>query len=169
MKSLQRRGNLMRELDVLSGNRQLYLEDLAVGQSFTSGSHEIDEAQIKAFARQFDPQPFHLDEQAAKLSLFGGLVASGWHTAAITMRLLAEGGLPIANGVIGAGGEINWPRPTLPGDILTVTSVIEEITPSRSRPDRGIVKVRNETRNQRDEIAQILICRLVVLRRPQAA
>lgn len=152
----------------LERDQWLYLDDLAVGQQFSSGRHTIDEAQIKDFAGQFDPQPFHLDGEAAKASLFGGLVASGWHTAAITMRLLAEGGLPIANGVIGTGGEINWPRPTLPGDTLSVTSVIEEITPSRSRPDRGIVRVRSETRNQRDEVAQVLISRLVVLRRPPA-
>jgi acyl dehydratase len=152
-----------------SSDRRLYLEDLAVGQRFTSAAHAIDEAQIKAFARTFDPQPFHLDEETAKDSLFGELVASGWHTAAITMRLLAEGGLPIANGVIGAGGEITWPRPTRPGDVLKVTSEIEEITPSRSRPDRGIVKVRCETRNQRQEIAQVLNCRLVVLRRPMSS
>ena len=144
--------------------QRLYLDDLQVGQRFTSGTHAIDEAQIKAFARQFDPQPFHLDEEAAKDSLFGRLVASGWHTAAITMRLLTES-VPIANGVIGSGGESNWPRPTLPGDILTVTSVIEEITPSRSRPDRGRVLMRSETRNQRDEIVQTLTSRLVVLRR----
>jgi len=144
--------------------RRLYLDDLAVGQRFTSGTHAIDEAQIKAFARQFDPQPFHVDGAAAADSLFGRLVASGWHTAAITMRLLTES-VPIDNGVIGAGGDIAWPRPTLPGDILTVTSVLEEITPSRSRPDRGIVGMRSETRNQRDEIVQVLNSRLVVLRR----
>ena len=144
--------------------QRLYLDDLAVGQRFTSGPHAIDEAQIKAFARQFDPQPFHLDAEAGADSLFGRLVASGWHTAAITMRLLTES-VPIDNGVIGAGGDIAWPRPTLPGDILTVTSVIEEIAPSRSRPDRGIVRMRSETRNQRDEVVQVLNSRLVVLRR----
>jgi acyl dehydratase len=152
-----------------NGDRPLYFEDLEVGQCFSSRSYALDEAQITAFARQFDPQPFHLDEELAKNSLFGELVASGWHTAAITMRLLAEGGLPLASGVIGAGGQITWPRPTKPGDVLTVTSVIEEITPSRSRPDRGIVKVRSETRNQRGEIAQVLLSRLVVLRRPECA
>ena len=144
--------------------QRLYLDDLQVGQRFTSATHAIDEAQIKAFARQFDPQPFHVDGEAAAASLFGRLVASGWHTAAITMRLLTES-VPIANGVIGAGGDIAWPRPTLPGDILSVTSVIEEITPSRSRPDRGIVRMRSETRNQRDEVVQVLNSRLVVLRR----
>jgi acyl dehydratase len=148
--------------------QRLYLDDLQVGQRFTSGTHAIDEAQIKAFARQFDPQPFHVDGVAATASLFGGLVASGWHTAAITMRLLTES-VPIANGVIGAGGDIAWPRPTLPGDILTVTSVLEEITASRSRPDRGIVRMRSETRNQRDEIVQVLNSRLVVLRRDQTS
>ena len=146
--------------------RRLYLDDLQVGQRFTSGTHAIDEAQIKAFARQFDPQPFHVDGEAATASLFGRLVASGWHTAAITMRLLTESVL-IDNGVIGAGGDIAWPRPTLPGDILSVTSVIEEITPSRSRPDRGIVRMRSGTRNQRDEVVQVLNSRLAVLRRSE--
>jgi acyl dehydratase len=157
----------MAQLQARDSARRLYLDDLEVGQRFTSGTHAIDEVQIKAFARQFDPQPFHLDDEAAKDTLFGSLVASGWHTAAITMRLLVDGGLPLASGVIGAGGEISWPRPTRPGDILTVTSVIEEITPSRSRPDRGIVRVRSETRNQRDEVVQVLMPRLVVLRRPE--
>ena len=144
---------------------QLYLDDLQVGQRFTSASHLIDEAQIKAFAGQFDPQPFHLDDAAAKRTLFGGLAASGWHTAAITMRLLVDTGLPLAGGIIGAGAEINWPNACRPGDILTVTSEIEEITPSRSRPDRGMVRVRSETRNQRSEIVQVLTSRLVVPRR----
>ena len=112
---------------------RLYLDDLHVGQRFTSGTHAIDAAQIKAYAREFDPQPFHLDDEAAKATLFGGLAASGWHTVAITMRLLVEGGLPLAGGIIGAGGEINWPKPTRPGDVLHVVSEVEEITPSRSR------------------------------------
>ena len=103
----------------------LYLDDLHVGQRFVSGSHRIDEEQIKAFAVQFDPQPFHLDAEAAKHSFFGGLVASGWHTGAITMRLLVQGGLPIAGGLIGAGGEISWPRPTHPGEVLHVGDHVE--------------------------------------------
>ena len=151
-----------RELE--AGDR-LYLDDLHVGQRFTSATHIVDAAEITAFARQFDPQPFHLDDDAARGTLFAGLAASGWHTAAITMRLQVDGGLPIAGGIVGAGGEISWPRPTRPGDILRVVSEIEEIVPSRSRPDRGTVRVRSETRNQRDEVVQVLIAKLVVPRR----
>ena len=143
----------------------LFLEDLQVGQRFSSGFHTIDEAQIKAFAAQFDPQPFHLDGEAAKATLFSGLAASGWHTAAITMKLLVESGLPLRGGIIGAGGEINWPKPTRPGHVLAVFSEIEEVTPSRSRPDRGMIRVRSETRNQHSEIVQILVAKLVVPRR----
>ncbi len=148
------------------GHDRLYFDDLRVGQRFASGSHAVDEAQIKAFAAEFDPQPFHLDDEAAKGTLFAGLAASGWHTAAITMRLLVEGGAPIAGGVVGAGGEIGWPRPTRPGDILQVESEVLEVTPSRSRPDRGMVTLRSETRNQRGEVVQILTAKLVVPRRP---
>jgi acyl dehydratase len=148
---------------------RLYLDDFQVGQRFTSATHLIDTAQIKAFARQFDPQPFHLDEEAAKGSVFGGLVASGWHTAAVTMRLQVESGVPIAGGIVGIGGEMSWPRPTRPGDVLRVVSEIKEVTPSRSRPDRGTVRMRSETRNQRDEVVQILDARLLVPRRAPAA
>ena len=144
----------------------LYLEDLQVGQCFSSGRHTLDEAQIRRFAAEFDPQPFHLDDAAAQASMFGGLAASGWHTAAITMRLLVGGGAPIAGGVIGAGGEIAWPRPTRPSDILTVDSEIIAIVPSRSRPDRGMVTIHSETRNQHGEVVQTLTARLVVPRRP---
>jgi acyl dehydratase len=143
----------------------LFLDDLHVGQRFATRSHVIDEPQIKAFAAQFDPQPFHLDDEAAKSTLFGGLAASGWHTAAITMKLLVETGLPLRWGIIGTGGEISWPKPTRPGDTLSVASEVEEITPSRSRPDRGMIRVRNETRNQHGEVVQILTANLVVPRR----
>jgi acyl dehydratase len=153
------------EPDEVERHDRLYLDDFHVGQRFESATHLIDTAQIKAFARQFDPQPFHLDEEAAKGTLFGGLVASGWLTAAITMRLQVESGLPIAGGIVGIGGEMSWPRPTRPGDILRVVSEVEEVTPSRSRPDRGVVRVRSETRNQRDEVVQILDARLLVPRR----
>src|SRR5258707_10184674 len=132
----------------------LFLEDLQVGQRFLSGFHAIDEAQIKAFAAQFDPQPFHLDGEAAKATLFSGLAASGWHTPAITMKLLVESGLPLRGGIIGAGGEISWPQPTRPGDTLHVVSEIDEVTPSRPRPDRGMIRGRSGARNQHGEGVQ---------------
>ena len=144
----------------------LYLEDLHVGQRLTSAKLNVTADSIKEFARQFDPQPFHLDEAAAAKSMLGGLAASGWHTAALTMRLLVSGGAHIAGGVIGAGVEITWPRPTRPGDELQVFSEIVEITPSRSKPDRGIVVLKSETRNQDGEVVQILSSKLIVPRRP---
>lgn len=144
----------------------LYLEDLHVGQRFVSGARAVTAEEIKAFAGQFDPQPFHVDEAAAEASFFGGLAASGWHTAAITMRLLVDGGLPLAGGAIGAGGQLSWPRPTRPGDVLRAESVIEKITPSRSRPDRGMLTVRTETKNQNDEIAQVFVMNVIAFRRP---
>ncbi len=151
-----------------SGKEVLYLDDLHVGQRFISGTHLIDEEQIKAFAKQFDPQPFHLDAEAAKETLFEGLVASGWHTAAIAMRLFVEA-LPIAGGIVGAGGEIAWPKPTRPGSTLHVESEILELRPSRSRPDRGMATIRSETVNQLGEIVQVLVANLVVPRRTPAA
>jgi len=151
--------------DSQGGKSLLYFDDLSVGQKFTSGTHLIDEAQIKAFASQFDPQPFHLDAEAAKGSFFEELVASGWHTASISMKLLVEGGLPIAGGLIGAGGEMSWPRPTRPGSILQVESEVISLRASRSRPDRSLVVIRSETRNQHGEVLQVLTAKLVVPRR----
>lgn len=147
---------------------RLSLEDLAVGDEFRSGEHALDEAQIIEYARRFDPQPFHLDASEAESSFFGGLAASGWHTASITMRLLVDS-VPIGNGVIGAGGEIAWPRPTRPTDVLHVVSTIREITPSRSRPDRGIVTMECLTLNQDGEICQRFVPKLMVLRRGEDA
>ena len=151
---------------IKTNNDLLYLEDIQVGQKFGSASHTVDEAQIQAFASQFDPQPFHLDEQAARDSLFGGLAASGWHTAAITMRLIVTSDTRFAGGVIGAGCEISWPIPTRPGDILSVESEVLTVSASRSRPDRGIVTVRNKTHNQAGEVVQEMTAKLVVFRRP---
>ena len=145
---------------------ELYLEDFAVGQRFTSAAHTLDAEQIKAFARQFDPQPFHLDEAAAENTFFHGLAASGWHTAAITMSLLVKSGMPIAGGLIGAGGELTWPRPTRPGDTLTVESEVLAVTPSRSRPERGMITVRSITRNQKGEAVQDMTTRMLVWRKP---
>ncbi len=147
----------------------LYLEDLEVGRRFTSATRGVGEEEIKSFAREYDPQPFHLDAESAKATLFQGLAASGWHTMALTMRLLVDGGAPIAGGIIGAGGEISWPRPTRPGDVLQVESEIVEITPSRSKPDRGMVTMRSETKNQRGEVVQVLVAKLVVPRRSSKA
>lgn len=144
---------------------RFHLDDLFVGQRFKSAPHAIDAAQIKAFAAQFDPQPFHTDEAAARETLFKGLAASGWHTAAITMRLNVEAGLPLAGGIIGAGGEISWPAPTRPGDTLHVESEVVEITPSRSKPDRGMATIVSHTINQRGEIVQVLTAKLVVPRK----
>jgi acyl dehydratase len=143
-----------------------YLDDLYVGQRFMSGTRQIDAAQIQAFAREFDPQPFHLDPQAAKGTIFQGLVASGWHTASITMRLLVESGLSIAGGLVGAGAEISWPKPTRPDSILHVETEIVDLKSSRSRPDRGIATIRCETRNQLGEIVQVLTAKLMIPRNP---
>jgi acyl dehydratase len=145
----------------------LYYEDLAVGQSFKTRSVTVEPAMVKAFAAEFDPQPFHLDEDAAKESVFGGLVASGWHTAALSMRLLVGGELQLAGGLIGMGAdELQWPRPVYPGDVLRLESEVLEMRPSRSRPDRGIVKVRNTTLNQDGEPVMVLVVNMVVPRRP---
>jgi acyl dehydratase len=146
----------------------LYLDDLRAGQRFTTGTHTVDEEEIREFARRFDPQPFHLDPEAARATLFAGLAASGWHTAALTMRLQVESGPPIAGGLVGAGGRIDWPRPTRPGDTLRVESEVVEVRPSRTRPDRGIVTVLSTTLNQRDEVVQTLTADLVVPRRSGA-
>jgi acyl dehydratase len=145
----------------------LYLDDMQVGMKFTSGTYLMTEDRIKAFAAEFDPQPFHLDEAAAKNSVFQGLAASGWHTAAVAMRLIVtEGGLPFAAGAVGLGGEIEWPRPTRPGDLLHVESEIVEIIPSRSKPNQGIVRVRNTTMNQKGEPVQIFTAKILAFKRP---
>ncbi|HWF14244.1 MAG TPA: reverse transcriptase-like protein [Candidatus Acidoferrales bacterium] len=148
--------------------KALYLEDLHVGQKFTSGAYQMDEERIKSFAAEFDPQPFHLDEAVAQQSVFRGLSASGWHTAAATMHLMVTGGLPFATGLIGVGAEIEWPRPTRRGDTLRANSEILEITPSRSKPNQGIVKVRVITSNQNSEPVQIMTTKILVFKRTEA-
>ena len=146
----------------------LYLEDFHVGLRTSGGSHSLDVAQIKAFAGEFDPQPFHLDEAAADKSIFGGLCASGWHTAALTMKLITQVKPPIAGGIIGAGAELNWPTPARPGDVLRVECEALEVRPSRSKPDRGIVLMQIRTLNQHDEVRQDLKAKLLVFRREAA-
>lgn len=145
-----------------------YLEDFAVGQTYGSGRLTVDKDRIKAFAAEFDPQPFHMDDEAAHRSIFRGLAASGWHTAALTMRLLVESELKPAGGIVGAGfDEFRWPLPVRPGDELSLESEILEVRPSKSRPDQGLIKVRTTTKNQNGEAVQISVGNLVVPRRPR--
>ena len=144
---------------------ELYLEDLRLSQIFTSGNYVMEVARMKEFAGEFDPQPFHLDDTAAEASVFKGLAASGWHTAAVAMRLLATGGLPLAKGIVGLGAEIAWPRPTRAGDVLHIESEVVEITPSRSKP-QGVVTVRSTMLNQNGEAVYLLTAKLLVPMRP---
>lgn len=145
----------------------LYLEDLAPGQRYVGSTRiRIDVDRIKTFAAEFDPQAFHLDEEAAAASLFAGLAASGWHTAAATMRLLVDSAFKPAGGIVGAGfDELRWPRPTRPGDELHVESEVLDVRPSKSRPEQGLVKVRTNTLNQNGDVVQTSVGNLVVPRR----
>lgn len=144
---------------------ELFLEDFAVGQRFISETRTVTADEIKSFAASFDPQPFHTDEVAAKASFFRGLAASGWHTAGITMSLLVKSGMPIAGGLIGAGAEIEWPRPVRPGDVLQVESEVLAVAPSRSRPERGMITVKSVTKNQKGEVVQVLTSKMLVWKR----
>ena len=147
-----------------------YLEDFELGQKFASGRLSVDPARIKSFAAEFDPQPFHLDEDSARETFFRGLAASGWHTAAMTMRLLVDSELKPAGGIIGAGfDEMRWPRPVRPGDELHVESEVLDVRPSKSRPDQGVIKVRTTTLNQNGEPVQVFVGNLIVLRRPSSS
>ena len=147
-----------------------YLEDYAVGQVFNSGRLRVDKDQIFAFARQFDPQPYHLDEKAALESPFRGLAASGWHTAALTMRLLVDGEFKPAGGILGVGFEdLSWPRAVRPGDELHAKSEVLEVRPSKSRPDRGMIRARTTTFNQNDEPVMMFTGNLLVPRRAPSA
>jgi len=146
-----------------------YLEDFTVGQTFGSGWLRIDEEQIRRFASEFDPQPFHVDDKAARDTIFRGLAASGWHTAALTMRLLVEGELKPAGGIVGADiDELRWPRAVCPGDELRVESEVLEVRPSKSRPEQGMIKVRTTTLNESGEAVQIFVGNLVVPRKSPA-
>ena len=148
-----------------------YLEDFAAGQTFGGSERvRVDAARIKSFAAEFDPQAFHLDDAAARASIFRGLAASGWHTAAMTMRLLVASDLQPAGGIVGAGfDEFRWPAPVRPGDELRVQSEVLEVRPSKSRPDLGVIKVRTTTLNQNGEAVQVTVGNLMVPRRPPAA
>jgi len=143
-----------------------YLEDFEPGQKFGSEQLSVEATRIKSFAAEFDPQPFHLNEDSARETFFKGLAASGWHTAAMTMRLLVDSELKPAGGIIGAGfDEMRWPRPVRPGDELHVESEVLEVRPSKSRPDQGVIKVRTTTLNQNGEPVQLFVGNLIVLRR----
>ena len=144
-----------------------YLEDFQAGQTFGSGRLRVDKERIKTFAAEFDPQPFHLDDTAARDTIFRGLAASGWHTAAITMRLLVESDVRPAGGIVGAGfDEFRWPRPVRPGDELRIEAEVLEVRPSKSRPEQGLIKLRTTTLNQNAEAVQVSVGNLVVPRRP---
>lgn len=144
-----------------------YLDDLSVGQKFGSGRLTLELDAIRRFAGEFDPQPFHLDDEAAQATIFRGLAASGWHTAALTMRLLVESEFRPAGGIVGAGLEdLRWPRPVRPGDELRVESEVLELRPSKSRPQQGIARLRVTTLNQDDEVLQTYVASLVMQRRP---
>jgi len=143
-----------------------YLEDFAVGQTFGSRRLRVDKEQIKAFAAEFDPQPFHLDEEVARDTIFRGLAASGCHTAALTMRLLVESEFNPAGGIVAAGvDELRWPLPVRPGDELQLESEVLEVRPSQSRRNRGMMKVRTTTLNQNGKAVQVFVANLIVLRR----
>lgn len=145
----------------------MYFEDLAAGQIFGTATVKVDIDSIKAFAARFDPQSFHMDEAAARSSFFGGLVASGWHTAAMSMKLMVEGEFRIVGGLIGLGvEELRWPRPVHPGDVLRVETEVLQLRPSNSQPDRGIVKLRNTTMNQNSEKVMTQVVNIIVPRRP---
>lgn len=146
---------------------KLYFDDLAVGQTFTAGPVVMDRDRIVDFGVEFDPQPQHISEKAAIGSMFGELVASGWHTAAVTMRLLIDGASPpLAGGAMGAGIEsLSWPTPVRPGDALSAVSEIMELRPSRSRPDRGVMKLKTTTTRQDGTVVQVVTGIIMVPRR----
>jgi acyl dehydratase len=145
-----------------------YLEDFAVGQRFRSGTLRIERERVKSFAEEFDPQPFHLDDDAARGSIFRGLAASGWHTTAATMRLMVDSAFKPAGGIIGVGfDELRWPQPVRPGDELHVEIEVLEVRPSKSRPDQGLLKMRATTKNQNGDAVQIMVGNLFVQRRTE--
>ena len=147
-----------------------YLDDFAVGQVFRSGRIRVEADRIRSFAAEFDPQPFHLDPEAATHTFFRGLVASGWHTAALTMRLLSDSELKPAGGIIGLGfEELRWPRPVRPGDELFLQTEVVEVRPSQSRPEQGLIKIRVTTLNQAGEAVLIQVGTLLVRRRASAS
>lgn len=149
----------------MSKTTPLYHEELVVGTRFSTGEYAVTAEEIIRFAAFYDPQPFHIDAEAAAGTVFGGLAASGWHTAALTMKLLVEHGVALAGGIVGAGCELSWPAPTRPGDVLHVDSEIVEVVPAAPGRKRGAIRMRSETVNQDGVTVQIMVARLVVQRR----
>jgi len=144
-----------------------YFEDVQVGELMRFGRYEVTREEIVEYAREFDPQPFHLDDEAARASIFRGLIASGWHTGAMFMRMVCDQ-MVVTDATSGAIGfdELRWTRPVRPGDVLSVESEIREKIESRSRPDRGTVKIESRIRNQRDEVVMSLVSLVIYRRRP---
>ncbi len=144
----------------------IWLDDLTPGRRFTAGPVEVTAEAIKRFAADYDPQDVHLDEAAAEAHpIFRGLAASGWHTGALTMRMIVQAYGELGWGVVGTQGDLQWPRPTRPGDMLRLVAEVLEVTPSRSKPDRGMALIRNATLNQRDEEVQVFTARVLVPRK----
>jgi acyl dehydratase len=145
----------------------LYLEDVSVGQRFNSEPYRVSETAMIEFARQFDPQPFHLNHAAANASVFQGLAASGWHTAAIAMRLLMTGPMQFAGGAVGLGvDELRWPHALRPNDTVQLETEILETRPSRSKQGFGIVRIRNVAKNQNGDVVLSYVANAMVRRRP---
>jgi acyl dehydratase len=144
-----------------------YFEDVEIGETTRFGRYEVTREEIIEYARQFDPQPFHLDEEAARASMFGGLIASGWHTGAMFIRMVCDGMVPVAatSGSMGFD-DLKWLKPVRPGDVLSVESAVREKIESRSRPDRGTVKIESRVSNQRGEVVMSLVSLVIYLRRP---
>jgi acyl dehydratase len=145
----------------------LYHDDIQVGTKFVTRGYQLSQPEIVEFASHYDPQPFHTDPELATASLFSGLAASGWHTAAVTMKLMVEHGMHLAGGMIGAGCELNWPAPTRPGDTLHVEGEVVEVAPAAPGRKRGMITMRSETKNQDGTVVQTLIAKLVVQRRAE--
>jgi acyl dehydratase len=144
-----------------------YLEDFEVGKVIQAGSRSVTEEEIIAFAKEFDPQPFHVDPVAARASVFGGIIASGWHTSSMIMRLMADSYLNDAAALGSPGSDqIRWLKPVRGGDTLTATSTVVEVVPSKSKPDRGVVRTRWEAKNQHGEVVATIDGMMLCLRRP---
>ncbi len=145
-----------------------YFDDLAVGATVDLGKRSVSEEEILRFAREFDPQPFHIDPEAARNSIFGGIIASGWHTCSITMRLLVDGLLSHSSSLGSPGIEqIRWVKPVRPGDTLHAVLTVQEVRMSQSKPDRGTARLHIDVTNQADELVMWMESFGMFARHPQ--